>query len=52
MAVHPVHTESLIFYLYVIHAYTYMLTIEFGVVFWNRVYNSCTLYVLKGEAMD
>ena len=25
------------------------LAVEFVVVLWNRVYNICTLYVLKGE---
>ena len=46
-----VYTESSIFYilfmLYIlIHT---VLAVEFVVVLWNRVYNLCTLYVLKCE---
>ena len=35
-------------YIYVILIQT-VLAVEFVVVLWNRVYNLCTLYVLKGE---
>jgi len=44
---------SIFFMLYIFMLYmlihTVLAVVEFVVVLWNRVYNLCTLYVLKGE---
>ena len=45
-----VYTESFIFNIFMLYMLIHtMLTVEFVVVFRNRVYNLCPLYVLKGE---
>jgi len=47
-----VSTESSIFYIFMlytlIHTYT-VLAVRFVLDLWNRVYNLCTLYVVKVE---
>ena len=44
------YTETSIFYIFMLYMLIHtVLADEFVVVLWNRVYNLCTLYVLKGE---
>ena len=48
-----VYNESSTFYIFMLYMYILIhtvLAVEFVVVLWNRVYNLCTLYVLKGGA--
>ena len=43
-----VYTETSIFYIFMLYMLIHtVLAIDFVVVLWNRVYNICTLYVLK-----
>ena len=45
-----VYTESSIFYIFMLYMLIHTVFAgEFVVVLWNRVYNLCTLHVLKGE---
>ena len=45
-----VYTKSSIFYIFMLNMLIHtVLAVEFVVVLWNRVYNLCTLYVLKVE---
>ena len=45
-----VYTESSLFYIFMLYMLIHtVLAVEFVVVLWNRVYNLCTLYVLKGD---
>ena len=44
-----VYNESSTFYIFMLYILIHtVLAVEFVVVLWNRVYNLCTLYVLKG----
>ena len=44
-----VYTESSIFYIFMLYMLIHVHAVEFVEVLWNRVYNLCTMYVLKGE---
>ena len=45
-----VYNESSTFYIFMLYILIHtMLAVESVVVLWNRVYNLCTLYVLKGQ---
>ena len=44
-----VYNESSTFYILMLYILIHtVVAVEFVVVLWNRVYNLCTLYVLKG----
>ena len=44
-----VYTKSFTFYIFMLYILIHtVLAVEFVVVLGNRVYNLCTLYVLKG----
>ena len=45
-----VYTESSVFYIFMLNMLIHtVLAVECVAVLWNRVYNLCTLYVLKGK---
>ena len=45
-----VYTKSYLIDIFMLYMLIHtVLAVEFVVVLWNRVYNVCTLYVLKGD---
>ena len=45
-----VNNEFSLFYIFMLYMLIHnVLAVEFVVGLWNRLYNLCTLYVLKGD---